>query len=129
MSEEREEQPRERKDQALTLFGRWIRKLCVYIGTTPTYVARRAGIDQGTISKDMREGKSTTHKPLRKTALVVCATLREIAEEKHKVWDSSWDTAIMNAAGEVTHEQFQSAANVLATIPEPAPHKKTKKYR
>lgn len=91
-------------------------RLCRYLKTTPTAVARRAGHHHTGIGKIMNGERAL---PEEQTIMDFHRVLHEMAAEKGKEWHPSWDTSLLNSAGFVTQQQKDDAHSQLRTIPDP----------
>jgi len=104
------EKNRHLNKEKYTLYGQWILWICSLCGIDQGELARRADLDKGTISTEVRRGKN---EPTRQSVKKAIAALHQLCDEKGVEWQEEWDDLIMTGAGKATDKEIAASQHAL----------------
>lgn len=101
-------QRRKGQKEHLSMFGRWYYALCDYLQVSGKELARRAGVDHSTISRNTQ--LST---PSYKTMIMIIETMEKTARDQDTPWSESLKDKLFHAAGYATPREKEDADRSL----------------
>lgn len=106
---------RRKQVQELTLFGEWLDTMLAYLGISSyEELAEYCGIHATSLSKGTREKPDAqTYAPSIETLSRLYGAMESIAREKGLPWSDTFKRSLYHAAGRVTEEDQQIAAQHL----------------